>query len=80
MKGKYYYKFDDKNNSASKGYPRFINKRWENAPSSISAMFVYGYENKTVIIRSDKYWLIGDDGLIAPGYPQNVNIKFRGLY
>ena len=48
--------------------------------SSISAMFVYGYENKTVIIRSDKYWLIGDDGLIAPGYPQNVNVKFRGLY
>lgn len=80
LKGKYYYKFDDKSNSVSRGFPRLINKRWENAPSSISAMFVYGYENKTIIIRADKYWLIGEDGLIAPGYPQNVNIKFRGLY
>ena len=80
LKGKLYWKFDDKQNKVGRGYPRLIKKRWENSPDFINAMFIYEYEKKVVIISNDKYWMIGNDGTIADGYPQNVSFKFKGLY
>ena len=42
-------------------------------------IFTYNYDNKTYVIRGDKYWIINNKNILD-GYPQKLNIKFRGLY
>ena len=79
FKGKLYYRFNDNTMSIYKGFPKFTNRRWSGFPNSINMIFTYKYDNKTYVIRGDKYWII-DNKSILDGYPQKLNIKFRGLY
>ena len=38
-------------------------------------IFTYNYDNKTYVIRGDKYWIINNKNILD-GYPQKLNIKF----
>ena len=75
-----FWKYDNKKEKMSKGFPLNIKEKWGKLPDKLDAAMTYPYDNETYFFKGQLFWKYDPKkSKIASGYPKFIKSHWKGI-
>ena len=81
FRGDSFWRLNDNDAEADRGFPKTISSTWINVPDDIDEVFLWGHNWNTYFFKGSKYYRYNDnlDKVENQYYPKNISDGWRGL-